>query len=95
MNKNQQLFLPCPPLLSLQVRHLEDFLSAQGRPCHIIWTSSSTASKCTFDPDDLQGEHRSEVIGTVCGVMHGLHSNSINRFHCSESGCDVDTIKQW
>lgn len=40
----------------LMIQELEDFLASQGRPCHIIWTSSSSASRASFDPSDLQGE---------------------------------------
>ena len=45
--------------LFLQLRHLEGYLSSQGRPCHIIWTSSVTAGKAEFNPADIQGSKTS------------------------------------
>jgi len=39
----------------LMIRHLEEFLSSQGRPCHIIWSSSGAGDKAHFDPTDIQG----------------------------------------
>ena len=41
-----------------QLQELEGFLSAQPRECHVIWTSSRSASKLTFDPQDIQGKNR-------------------------------------
>ena len=53
--------LPLLPLLFFthtQIQHLEDFLSSQGRPCHIIWTSSGAADRVHFDSTDIQGKRR-------------------------------------
>ena len=41
-----------------QLQQLEGFLSAQARDCHVIWTSSVTASRANLDPTDIQGKSR-------------------------------------
>ncbi|XP_065916838.1 3-keto-steroid reductase/17-beta-hydroxysteroid dehydrogenase 7-like isoform X2 [Dysidea avara] len=38
----------------LMVRHLEDKLSNQGRPCHVIWSSSHSACNVKMDFSDIQ-----------------------------------------
>ena len=37
-----------------QISEMEEFLTNQGSPCHIIWTSSNTARTVNVDPCDIQ-----------------------------------------
>ncbi|CAI8000551.1 3-keto-steroid reductase/17-beta-hydroxysteroid dehydrogenase 7, partial [Geodia barretti] len=54
----------------LMVQELEGFLSAQTRDCHVIWTSSVTASRATFDPTDIQGKNRSSFYTILSLCIH-------------------------
>ena len=52
------------------MQELEGFLSAQTRDCHVIWTSSVTASRATFDPTDIQGKNRSSFYTILSLCIH-------------------------
>lgn len=38
----------------VMLKELEPFLEEQGKPCHVIWTSSSSANNVEMDHEDLQ-----------------------------------------
>ena len=59
-----------------QLKELEGFLSVQARDCHVIWTSSSTASRVNFDPRDIQGKSRWVTQSDVC-VSWSLMLNNV------------------
>ena len=59
--------------LSYQVRQLEKKLSSQGRPCHVIWSSSQTSLGVEIDLNDIQdvaGLVRLLVCVRICVCMH-------------------------
>eukprot|EP00731_Ephydatia_muelleri_P023887 Em0016g158a len=62
----------------LLIKELEDFLSSQGRPCHIVWTSSSSASKAEVDLDNIQAEKGKDPYAVSKKVID-LLSIELNR----------------
>ena len=56
-------------VLVSQIKELEDFFSSQGRPCHIIWTSSGSAKKAQLNVDNIQAEKGWASISTDDDMM--------------------------
>lgn len=62
----------------LLIKELEDFLISQGRPCHIVWTSSSSASKAEVDLNNIQAEKGKDPYAVSKKVID-LLSIELNR----------------
>lgn len=59
------------------IRELEDFLCSQGRPCHIVWTSSASTCRAHVDPDDIQAR-KSEDSYAASKQLIDLFNRELN-----------------